>query len=320
MPIAIANMHALRDPVFAESEVAKHFAAWLNAGEEILAYGADLLLRSIRTHHDSVEDLVVIGSVFRQVLVAGDGCLVCLRAGAVQQAMLHSRAEFEASMALEWILSKGKELWARQFYVSTLRQTRMWSRQVIPGTAEHTAQAAAWAKIPNPPQYTQDQIQHATAEVAAIDALLNTPTYKSIDNSFEKKAVVGKGVKRRRIEPLWYAPGGVSSIGAMARALGREAEYSSLYRYQSYFVHGSLAENHFKVSAGQATIEPIRYLKQFATAFNDTFTDVVRTYEWITTEYRPGELTEFRARYRTQWRHALMSFAEVTVTPEIIAF
>jgi hypothetical protein len=320
MPIAVANTHALRDPAFAEAEVTKHFSSWLDAGEDVLAYGANLFLRSIRSRHDSVEDLVVIGSVFRQVLVAADGCLVCLRAGAVQQAMLHSRAEFEASMALQWILAKGKEHWARQFYVSTLRQTRMWARQIIPGTAEHAANAAAWKGVQNPPGHTQDQIQHATTDVAAIDALLNSPPYKQIEDSFENKSLVGKGAKRRRIEPHWYEPGGVPSIGAMARDLGREAEYSSIYRYQSYFVHGSLAENHFKVRAGQATIEPIRYLKQFATAFNGTFVDVVRTYEWITAEYRAGELADLRTRYQTQWRDALMRFAEVTVTPEIISF
>ncbi len=319
-PVAVANTHALLDPAFAEAEVAANFAGWLRVGEAVLAYGADLLLRSIRTHHESLEDLVVIGSAFRQVLVAADGCLICLRAGAVQQAMLHSRDEFEASMAIQWILSRGKQRWARQFYVSTLRQSRSWYRQLIPGTAEHSAHQAVWSTLPNAPVHTPGQIQNAQAQVAEIDALLGTPVYKPIDDAFEQEAVTGRGPKQRRREPNWYTPGGVRSIAAMARALGREAEYISIYRYQSYFVHGSLADNHFKVNAGRATIEPIRYLKQFAMAFNGTFADLIQVYERITTEYRAGEMADFRARYQSEWRETLMRFADVTVQPEIVAF
>jgi hypothetical protein len=286
----------------------------------MLVYGSDLLLRSIRTRHESVEDLVVIGSAFRQVLAAADGCLVCLRAGAVQAAMLHSRAEFEASMALQWILAKGKARWARQFYVSSLRQMRMWSRQMITGTEEHTARSVAWAKVQKAPTFTPDQIAQAAKDVGAIDALLASVSYKAIDDAFEAKALVGKGAKRRRIEPHWYAPGGVATIGAMARDLGRQAEYASLYRYQSYFVHGSLAENSFKVKDSEATVEPIRYLKQFSIAFNGTFLDLAATFERVTVEYRSGELPQLRTQYQQKWQALLSRFADVTVVPDKVKF
>jgi hypothetical protein len=318
--IDVPNTHAMRDPAFAESEIRKHFGEWIAVGESVLTYGSNLLLRSMRTSQDSIEDLVLLGSAFRQVLVAADGCLVCLRAGAVQSAMLHSRAEFEASMAVEWMLTKGKKHWARQYYVSSLRQMRVWSLQMIPGTSEHEAHVAAWASIDEPPHISDDNIKVASDEIAEIEALLSSPTYKEINEAFDKQSIAGRGSKRRPVEPNWYAPGGVPTIAAMARALGRTAEYSSTYRYQSYFVHGSLSDNHFTVKGKSASIEPVRYLKQFAMAFNLTFLDLVKVIEHITTEYRSGELAELREKYRTEWRSALNNFAKVTVNPTSLDF
>ena len=37
-------MPALRDPAFAEADVTKHFASWLDVGEDVLTDGADLSL------------------------------------------------------------------------------------------------------------------------------------------------------------------------------------------------------------------------------------------------------------------------------------
>lgn len=320
MPIEIPNTHVIRDPVFAEAEIQKQFQPWIDVGESLLRYAADLLLRSMRSNHESIEDLIVIGTVFRQLIVAADGCLVCLKAGAVQAAMLHSRAEFEASLALQWMLEQDKEHWARQFYVSSLRQMKLWSLQQIPGTPEFAARVEAWKGIPHSPEPTPAQIEHAKADVEAIDRLLATDTYSTINDDFERRSWIGKGAKRRRVEPNWYVPGGVPTIGAMARSLDRTAEYSSLYRYMSYFVHGSLSENHFTVKGAQASIEPVRYLKQFSTAFNGTFMDVVRALEWITREYRNGELPQLIKRYQEDWRPTLANFADVTVNPEPIAF
>lgn len=320
MPLDVPNTHTIRDPTFAETQMAMQFGRWLDVGEAILRYAADLLLRALRTSHDSLEDLVVIGTVFRQVIVAADGCLVCARAGAIQAAMLHTRAEFEASMALQWILERGKQHWARQFYVCSLRQMRSWANQHVPGTDEFKARELAWSGIADPPAPTAEQSRDASESVSEIERLLAREEYSVINDAFEREAWIGKGAKKRRREVNWYQPGGVTTIGAMARALNREAEYASLYRYASYFVHGSLTENHFVVRDSYASIEPIRYPKQFATAFNGTFMDVVQALVRITGEYREGELPALRARYDGDWKPALSEFANVTVEPQMVVF
>ncbi|HEU6453191.1 MAG TPA: DUF5677 domain-containing protein [Gemmatimonadaceae bacterium] len=319
--IAVANTHVLLDPPFARSEALKHFAPWLDVGREIVQFGADLLLRAFKTSERKVVDLVILGTLFRQLLIEADACLLCLENGAVQAAMLHARAEFEASLALEWTLTNGKDRWATQYYVSSLRQNRSWVRRSIPGTQEATMYAAAWSTMgASSPPSIRDPAD-AAQQVAEVDNLLALPAYKSVNDDFDNAGWVGKGAKKRFIEPNWYQPGtgGVRSIAEMARVLKHEAEYMTLYRYGSYFIHGSLADNHFKVKEGVVSIEPIRYLKQFALAFNPTLRHAADGIVLVTSHYRPGELGDIRARYADRWATPLLQFASVEVNTEWVS-
>ena len=249
--IDVPNTHALHDPAHAHDQAMKHFSPWLDVGRAIESYGADLLLRAMTTSAESVAALVVIGGMFRQVLVAADGALLCLEHGAVQQSMLHSRSMYEASIGIQWTLQEDWERRARQYYVSSLRQNRTWLQRQIPGTTENLRFEKAWEKMREPRR--SDELEpEARNGLAEIDQLLREPDYREINEWFEQYGKRRKGKHRYFAEPYWYqpGPGGAQSIGMLARAVGREAEYATIYKYTSYFVHGSLAENHFKNARG----------------------------------------------------------------------
>jgi hypothetical protein len=320
--ISVPNVHVLYDPPFARAQVAEHFEPWLAVGREVLTYGADLLLRALGSAGESVPDLVIIGGLFRQALMASDGCLLSLEGGGVQQAFLHARGLTEASLSVQWVLHQDRNRWARQYYVSTIRQNRMWQLRALPGTPEASKSEAVWKQYgasPSEAVFDLDEVKRAVKE---SDDLLRHPEYRDINGWFEQYGLKGKPPKQRFQEPNWYQPGsgGATSIGDMARKLGRGAEYDSMYKYFSYFAHGSLADNHFKVRDGRVTIEPMRYLKQFSQAFNLTFVDLAQVCRWITATYRPEELNDYVQRYRREWSPRLMDFVNVNIDPITISF
>lgn len=311
--ISVPNTHAVLDPHFAKDQM-RHFAQWLQAGREITAYSADALLRTMKTAHRDLPDLVVIGALFRQVVATSDGCLVCLENGAIQAALLQARSAIEASLYLDWVLSKGKDRWATQYYVASIRQNRSWLMRLLPGTEEQRAYSKAYAEIGGKPLAPSNQSEIAS-EVEKLDELLNDAGYREINGWFEQASKIGKGKSQRRVEPVWHSPGpdGVASIAKLARALGREAEYITLYRYMSYFAHGSLADNHFRTQEGKAAVEPIRYPKQFALAFNNTVLLMLGATQRLLEEYRSGELPQFRERYMRKWREVVTNFVNVNI-------
>ena len=98
----------------------------LAALREIVAYAADLLLRSYRSAPGTCEDSVVIVCHFRQVVATADAATLLLSHGAAYMARLPARSLVEATIALLWTLKQGKVRWGRQYYVASLRHYREW--------------------------------------------------------------------------------------------------------------------------------------------------------------------------------------------------
>jgi hypothetical protein len=116
------STHLILDPAYGREIVQHHLRPQLDAGREIVDYGANLLLRCFLSMERTVGNVMVVGVLFRQAVAALDGFVLCLENGAVDAAEVHSRGALEASLAIEWVLKRGKEEWGRRIWVFSLRQ------------------------------------------------------------------------------------------------------------------------------------------------------------------------------------------------------
>jgi Family of unknown function (DUF5677) len=292
------NTNSVLDPAYGASEAKKHFSPQLAVLREMADYGSRLLMRALPQTKTSVPDWIVVSTLFRQVVATLDALTLCLESGAVEAAHVHARGLFEARLYLEWVLTKGKDRWARQLYVATLRDRMSWANRIIPGTPENAAYIQAWQESYgiDPPTSTTIEAEAQTG-AAEIAGLLRTPSYREINASFEKLAEPGR-------EPDWYRPGSGSpgSIWAIARDLNRRPDYL-VYKHLSGYAHGTNVGTHSKVLAdGVVTVEPIRSVEHFIEVFPYTTAWAADAVLRITQEYRGGELPEFRALYEKSWR------------------
>lgn len=301
LPAAASNEDPLWDPAWAQHEAHRLLEPQLTAADDVLSFGVALIKRLFHTSIGSVEDLVLIGANLRQAVATFDGWLHDAKAGAVEAAALHLRALFEADLASQWVFSKGKERWAKQLYVATVRRNRIWARRMIAGTQEHTEFDAMWVQRTGESYQLQAEVvAQAANEIANITALLNSPSYEAINKNFE----ASKG----KYEPAWHKPGpnGVPTIAAMAAALNRQADYTAIYSGLSQLAHGSDTDHHFSVrDPGHPVIEPIRNparLGLSCTLAASFFFAVLRRY---LEHYRADEVPVFNRKYADNWRPIL---------------
>ncbi len=296
------NTDALLDPSYARDEAWRHFRPQLEVAREIAEYSSDLLKRAFASNKRSnVADLIVIAGLFRQALASFDGALLCLENGAVHAAQLQTRALWEASLFIEWILTQGKDRWGRQLYVYSIRQELAWVRRVIDGSPEHAAHAEAWRDAFGyeweAPEKLATEMQEREREILNF---LQSGPHRQINQYFENW--------NRKGEPDWYkvGPDAPSSLYAMAVKVGRRAEYTTLYKSWSYHAHGVRTNIHFRMGpAGMVTIEPIRYLADFPQVFTVATSLALRVLRTVLHEYREGEFERLRQKYIESWRPRL---------------
>jgi hypothetical protein len=221
-----------------------------------------------------------------------------------------SRALLEGGLGLEWVLRRGKDRWARQFYVGSLRQELEWARRSIPERPEHAEMRTIWAQLGYDREKQDLLARQSRDREAQIERLLGSKAYSEINSTFEALK------RKKKREPPWYlpGPGGVRTIYHMAKDLDRLPEYAVFYRYASYFVHGSLAELHARVSEHRASITPVRDLEHFPTLWSNAVSTLLPAISLILEHYRPEELSVFRSTYEKQWRGSFLGIHKVRVT------
>ena len=309
MSLIISNSDPVLDPVYARAEVERHFAQQLTIGRAMADYGAQLLKRAfVSCGRDKIEDLIVIAVLFRQALVAFDGCMLCIAGGAVEACNVHARTLLEVHLYIEWILREGKERWGRQFYVAGLRQERAWAQRVISGTADHTAFTAAWqATFERTWQVDANSVAGATATVNEVGRILALPKFAAIDRSFD--AARGK----RQFDQEWYkvGTGSPTSIRDMAEKLGKTAYYLVLYKSLSAHVHGTAGRSGLRPDGdGLITIEPVRAIAAIGAIYTTAVSIWLWTCRQIMAAYRPDELHGFAVTYSQEWQPHL-TFPEI---------
>lgn len=315
----IPNNHPILDPPFARSQVDKHLSGLLLPAREVAQHAADLMLRLSQTGPRDVPDMIVIATMFRQCLVAYDGALILLENGAVQAAIPLNRALLEASLGMEWMLKAGKDRWARQYYVSSLRQSLVWLRRGIPGTDDHNQYAAALGHLIKDFDMSPGAVAARQKEEKDILALLSKAPYDALVSDIEayRKPPGGK----KRSEPNWYAygTGAVANVAELAKAVGRSAEYVTFYKYGSYFVHGSLAESATHVDQGQLLIYPVRDLRLFPSILANIMTLMIAATVDLTQHYRHQELPGLRDKLKT-WTDAAIKASQTKIENSAIPF
>jgi hypothetical protein len=297
--------------------VRDHFCDQLEVMRDVVNYGSNLIPRCFESSPKGVADVVVIVALLKQLVAMLDGVELHVSNAAVLASYVSLRALYETHLYVSWVLRSDTDTRARHYYVWSLRQRRKWDSRVIPGTKEHANFQHALQHLPifqsaSPnDQQRVEQFQHeATQDVAQIDQLLNSPSYKAINDGFDN-------YWNRPYDPPWHAPCGVQSIRALAEKLGLLHEYEVLYSSLSSVTHSSCFKQHVAVQGNSIVFEPIRYLESIDFVLNLAFSTSFRVYRQVLQFYRPGEVENFNRKYIEEWREAFTTIRRVSYTQKL---
>jgi len=303
-------------------EIAENLAEPVSYLAVLADEGVGLLKRSFLASKREVRDVVLLPVLFRQVLAFLDAVHLHLVNGSVYAAAPDLRAMFEATLALEWILvgpaerresrEAWRDRWARQYYVSELRQERDLVRSFIHGTPDH----AKFKRV------APDLAKKLTSDPATVDAarkrvaelgrhIARRPLLRAINSRF------GPLKKKLGYEPAWYRVNGPSSVSQLAQRLQKSDEYSILYKQWSEVAHGVRTKQHVRISGNALTIEPIRGFEGLDQVLSLGGSIAERAITFIIDEYRPGELERFAKKRQEDWK-AKRTIPEITVNTTLI--
>jgi hypothetical protein len=248
-----------RDAVIAD--VRSAYAAQLELLKEVTNYGTNLIPRSFGSSEKALKDVIVIGTLLRQVVAMLDAVEVLTSNGAVYAAGLQARTLFEASAYLEWILKQESEKRAYYYHVHNLRRDRRWALRMQPGSPEANAIPAAVRDLST--FKDPSTLQQSKETVDRINVILAQPEFVEINKAFDKCAP-----DPAKFDRPWHYPLGKRSIGAVISDLGRTDEYTVFYATWSEVTHSSHHGKHVTFGDGIVTFKTIRELSGFALLFS----------------------------------------------------
>lgn len=275
---------------------------------DLVNYGSYLIPRVFDASNKKLADIVVIGILLKQVISMMDAVEVLISKGAVSAAILHTRTAFEASLYIDWILKGESDKKAKYYYVSNLRNQRLWALRFKRGTKEEQIFSEAFQHLE---KYIEtidikDIEIKAGEELAKINALLAQNRWNEIDKEFEEKK------KGRGVEVYWYKMFGIGSIRQLAKEVGRLAEYDLFYTRSSEIMHSASYRDHIQFGKGTVTFEPIRQLKDINLVLRFITLTAIVCYISILKHYRYGELSHFRRKYKQDWRDEFLNIPNIS--------
>lgn len=276
---------------------------WLEVLSDIRSYGSHLLPRCLDSSQRNVVDLTILGALFRQYLVFLDSTYELLRNGAVHASWHQLRGLFESRLSIHWILSADTDARALQFYVADLRQQRRDSLSLISGTPENQDQAAAQSHFNiSSADLASDEAARLQAKVQKIDSILANPKFAAINVEFDR--IQGN----RPFDKWWFQPfSGLTSLAALAKDAGLEAEYKLLYSPMSRVSHASLFSGQMEFSGAEFSVKPIRSLIHFGDVLTLTYSYSIDVFRKLLVRYRSGEEESFSRRYSEKWQPLVMN-------------
>ena len=228
----------------------------------------------------------------------------------VPAAALQSRAMFEASVYMDFILLGEEEEKSRCFYVSSLRTDLLWAtrtRMGDPGAKDFIRSLGEFGE-----SFQRTEAEHRVEldkQAAAISEFLGNEPWAAINAMLQ--AARGK----RKHDVQWYVPFGQGSVRDLCRRLGRLHEYEVFYSAFSEKMHSSDYKSHMSIGNGFVTFEPIRNLSGAHVLLNYSMSVAFHAYRAILHRYRPGQLVEFAQRYKENWRELYLRIPSVNYAP-----
>jgi len=286
--------------------IREHLKPWCDLVEDIANYGSNLIPRCFVSSGRGLKEIVLLATLLRQVVAMLDGVHILLSQGACYVAQLPTRALFESSVYIDWILLADSDRKCLYYYVHNLRRKRIGARLIQGDSAESKEFTRVMEKAGVP--LRGERVQQSKEQLNKIENALSQPKLAVVNAEFEKLA--GK----RHREPAWYVPLGPRSLRAIAKAVDRLGEHMTLYSTASQVMHGSSYEQHISIGKGEITFQPIRSLEGFETVLRFSIAAALATYRKVLQEYRPGELENFSQKYREKWQRDFMSIPKITVS------
>jgi len=289
--------------------VNKHFKEQTDLLVDLVNYGSNLLPRCFTMSNKGITEVVVIGVLFKQALSMLDAFEVLFTNGVIQPSYLQTRALFEVSWYMEYILKEDSERRAKHYFVSNLRNDRFWSLRGISGTK----QKEKFDKIVS--EFSENIIEEFSKFEAdlvkqsdSIAETLQKDSFREINESFEKI------IKDRKLdyEPPWHTPLGLNSVRQVANNIGKIHEYETFYAFMSEAMHSSSLKAHVKLSSKEMSFEQLRFLKNIKQIFSLTVSVTLRIYRLMLETYRPGEVKLFSKKYVEEWRKPFTEVKDVT--------
>ena len=239
-----------------ESDVKTHFSKHIDLLVDLVNYGTNLIPRSYDSSNKKLEDIIIIIVLLKQIVLMTDAVEILISRGAVGAAHLQARAAYEASLYIDWILKEETEKKVKYYYVSNLRNRRLWALRFIGGTRERETFSETISELDNYINNIDFENigEKAEEELSGIDKILSKEVWSDINIEFEERK------KKSGIEPYWYKMLGITSIRRLAKKVGRLAEYDIYYSRSSEIMHAASYKEHVQFSKGHVRFEPIRHI------------------------------------------------------------
>lgn len=304
-----AEYQALIDRATSIKQVGDNFSGILGVLRDVVNYGSNLVPRCFVSSSRRLEDAIILGVLVRQAIAMFDATEILLSSAAVYPCHMQTRAIFEASIYIGWMLQNDTEKRAKYYYVANVRQERVWAMRTQSGSSENVA----YGKIMEPfgdlfPETTKRLSAKGEEYLREIDRILAQASFNDIDKdieAFRKK-------RKTSYDPHWYAPLGPQSVRQLADKLKRLHEYEIIYGPSSEVMHATSHKHHVRFSPGYIKFTPIRYLEGIDTIVRFSMATMIRIYLDVLAHYRADESSNFGKKYLDDWRQEFMRIPSVT--------
>ena len=294
---------SLLDDEGATTFASEQLKPWTNLLRDLANYGSNLIPRVYTSSGKTLGDVVLIGTLLRQLVAMIDAIEILLGRSAVHAATLQLRAMFEASVYIDWMLAGDRENKAVYYYVHNLLRGRVWAMRVQSDTAE----SSSFREVMNGLPLDETLGEEGKNQVREIDRVLAQARFAAVHDDFQNWE------KQSHRKPSWYSPLGVTNLRNMARKVNKEPLYVFLYGPGSEVMHASNYAQHVQIKGQKITFYSIRHPKDFSNKVRLTAMIAIDIFMKMLHEYREGECPRFGRKYVEKWQQAFMNIPELKI-------
>ncbi len=287
-------------------DVQQNFEQQLLLVRDVVNYGTNLIPATFLTSSRELVDVIILPVLLKQMVSMLDAFEVLVSNACVPASLLQSRAAFEASIYIDFMLAGNGDEKAKHFYVSNIRKEMEWAKRTQTGDPAQVLFFKALGEFGNALDLTKNNLAAAAkTQLDIANAFLSNEPWRSVNVNIE-------AARGNRAHDLpWYAPFGPKSVRQLSGVVGRLHEYEVFYGASSEKMHASDYKSHVTLGGGTMSMEPIRNLLCLASSLRFTLSVAFHTYKRVLQAYRPGQIEEYNRRYMTDWRDPFMSMPDV---------